>query len=175
MAVSGLDAPFDPAEFRRCMRTVAGAVTVITCGEDGARTGLTATAMCSLTDTPPTLLVCVNASASAHPVIGRTRRFAVNVLSETQRGLAERFTSRGGAAGEARFEGARWMRRNGGAPMLDGALASFDCALEAEHRYGSHSIFIGRVMAATAQDAGMPLLYLGGRFGMFGDMSTIPA
>lgn len=157
----------DMAEFRRGMRGVAGAVAVITCGEDGQRTGLTATAVCSLTDQPPMLLACVNNAASAHPVIRRTGRFAVNILARTQGAVAGRFAGRDGAEGEQRFAGAAWTRAEDGAPVLAEALASFDCVLEAEHRHGTHSIFVGRVIAVTAREDERPLLYHEGRFGTF--------
>ncbi|HWX47057.1 MAG TPA: flavin reductase family protein [Roseomonas sp.] len=157
----------EAAEFRRCMRGLAGAVAVVTCGEDGARTGLTATAVCSLTDQPPMVLACVNATASAHPVIRRTGRFAVNILGEAQAPVANRFAGREGTEGEQRFAEAPWTRREDGAPVLAGAVASFDCVLEAEHRHGSHSIFVGRVVAAQAGATDRPLLYHHGRFGVF--------
>lgn len=163
----------DAAAFRRCMRGVAGAVAVITCGEDGGRTGLTATAVCSLTDSPPMLLACVNGAASAHPVIRRTGRFAVNILAENQLDLARRFAGQDGAEGEQRFAGARWLRLADGAPVLDGALASFDCALEAEHGHGSHSIFVGRVLGVAPGGAGRPLLYHAGRFGTFAEQAAL--
>ncbi|MXP64974.1 flavin reductase [Roseomonas sp. M0104] len=157
----------EAAEFRRCMRSLAGAVAVITCGEEGARTGLTATAVCSLTDLPPMLLACVNNAASAHPVIRRTGRFAVNILSEAQLPVAGRFAGRDGAEGEQRFAGAFWTHDEDGTPLLADALASFGCALEAEHRHGSHSIFVGRVTALRASAGSPPLLYHEGRFGTF--------
>ena len=167
------DAELAAAEFRRCMRGLAGAVAVITCGAHGLRTGLTATAVCSLTDRPPMLLACVNNAASAHPIIRETGRFAVNILDEGHLPLAGRFAGRDGAEGEQRFAGAEWIQSEAGAPMLAGALASFDCALEAEHRHGSHSIFVGRVLAAVSGPGVQPLLYHAGRFGTFA-VATAP-
>ena len=159
--------PPDAATFRRCLRGQAGAVTIITCGRDETRTGLTATAVCPVTDAPPTLLVCVNAGASAHPVIRASGRFAVNLLAEAQQPIAARFAGRDGLAGAARFAGATWRQDADGAPMLLEALASFDCRLEAEHRHGSHSVFIGRVQTALWREDATPLLYLDGGFGRF--------
>jgi flavin reductase len=162
----------DAAEFRRCMRGVTGAVGVITCGEDGARTGLTATAICSLTDSPPMLLACVNQQASAHPIICRHGRFAVNILSADHLPVAQRFAGQGGAGGEQRFEHPGWIRQGEGAPMLRGAIASFDCVLEAEYKHGSHSIFVGKVLSATSSDGARPLLYHAGCFGTFGEAAA---
>ncbi|WP_419899504.1 flavin reductase family protein [Roseomonas sp. USHLN139] len=159
--------PLDAAGFRRCLRGQAGSVAVITCGTGPARTGLTATAVCPVTDAPPTLLVCVNAAASAHPVIRASGRFGINLLAAGQEAIAGRFAGRDGLAGAARYAGADWHQAPGGAPLLRAALVGFDCALEAEHRHGSHSVFIGRVEAALWREDAAPLLYLDGRFGQF--------
>lgn len=160
---SGVDA----ARFRGCMRSLTGAVSVITCGEIGERTGLTATAVCSVTDSPPMLLVCVNSNASAHSVIRDSGRFAVNVLAESDAPIAGRFAGQGGVMGEARFNGSDWTTLETGAPVLTDAVVSFDCLLETEHQYGSHSIFIGKVMAASMHGGKSPLLYHDGHFGTF--------
>ena len=85
---SDADGGLDPAVFRHCLREVPGAVAVITMGEAGARTGLTATTVCSLSDTPPMLLACVNGDASAHPVIRDTGRSTVNILSDRHLDIA---------------------------------------------------------------------------------------
>jgi len=167
-AVSSLlDGGLDPAEFRRCLREVPGAVAVITSGAAGARTGLTATAVCSLSDSPPMLLACVNGSASAHPVIRETGRFTVNILADRHLDVAGHFAGRHGTEGEARFVDADWTVSAEGGSVLASAVANFDCVLEAEHHYGSHSIFIGRVQAAQARPGLSPMIYLNGRFGTF--------
>lgn len=162
----------DPTEFRRCMKVVPGTVSVITSGEAGSRTGLTATAVCSVSDTPPMLLVCVNGHASAHPVIRDTGRFAVNVLADSHRDLACRFAGQHGVDGEDRFVDAQWITSSSGASVLETAAATFECVLEAEYRHGSHSIFIGRVEAATSRESPIPLIYLNGGFGTFVELSA---
>ncbi len=98
----------------------------------------------------------MNGSASAHPVIRRTGRFAVNILSEADLDVAGRFAGRDGIKGEDRFEGLACTQAPGGAPILAESLASFDCILEAEHRYGTHSVFIGRVLSARPTRRGLP-------------------
>ena len=157
----------NPAVFRRCLREVPGAVAVITTGVAGARTGLTATAVCSLSDTPPMLLACVNGSASAHPVIRDTGQFTVNILADRHLDVAGHFAGQHGTEGEERFADPDWAQLAGGGSVLASAVASFDCVLEAEHHYGTHSIFIGRVQAAQARSGLSPMIYLDGRFGTF--------
>lgn len=146
------------------MRHLAGAVSVIATGGAGHRHGLTATAVCSLSDDPATLLVCVNRSASAHDVISENRSFSVNLLADDQELVAARFAGRAGLKGEARFDGAEWRTMVSGAPTLVDAVATFDCEVTQEHVFATHTIFIGRVVATAARDGSEPLIYLRGAF-----------
>lgn len=155
------------------MRSHAGAPVVIATGNPGARTGLTATAFCSLSDSPPTVLVCVNKSASAHPLIQEMRSFSVNLLCKEQADLALKFSGQTGLKGEARFDDA-WTVGPTGAPLLSTALANLDCELGSAHDHGSHTVFIGHVRFASADDAAEPLLYFRGGFGGLAALS-LPA
>lgn len=153
----------ESSAFRNLMRGHAGAVAVIATGQPGERTGLTATSVCSLSDSPPTILVCVNHSASAYPIIRDQRCFSINLLAACQDDIGNKFAGRTGLKGEQRFAGDNWITLQTGAPVLADALASLDCELVGEHDHGTHSIFIGRVRSAHEQTA-EPLLYFGGRF-----------
>ena len=153
----------DQAKFRTLMRQQAGAVTIIAVGKKGHRTGLTATAMCSLTDNPPMVLICVNRSASAHAPIKASKCFSVNVLAKSQDALAKRFSTKK-LEGEARFEEKDWETLATGAPVLKGTIASLDCELASEHEVETHSIFIGRVKDGRFSETAAPLLYFRGEF-----------
>jgi len=154
----------DSTTYRALMRHQAGAVTIIAVGDAGNRTGLTATAVCSLTDTPPTLLACVNRSASAHSPIRTIKSFSVNLLATDQLRLAARFSGKEGLEGEARFEPDEWTTLKTGAPVLKNALASIDCELIEEREFDTHSIFIGRVKDGQIRELSDPLLYFRGAF-----------
>lgn len=162
----------DGDKYRAIMRHQAGAVALITAGEPGKRTGLTATAVCSLTDDPPTLLVCVNRSASAHALIEEKRCFSVNLLGRHQQELAGAFSGRTGLQGEDRFhvEGYEWKTMVTGAPILEGTLASLDCELTEKQSVSTHTIFIGRVREGSVSETADPLLYYRGDFW---DLSSI--
>jgi flavin reductase (DIM6/NTAB) family NADH-FMN oxidoreductase RutF len=157
----------DPAAFRAGMRAMPGAVAIIATGAAGVRTGMTATTVCSLSDAPPMLLCCVNAGASAHPLIRRHGSFSVNLLAEDQVEIATRFAGRDGLKGEARFALGDWAHGESGAPLLRDAMASFDCDLADEHVHATHSIFVGSVRGVRARAGAHPLLYLAGGFGGF--------
>lgn len=155
--------------YRAIMRHQAGAVTVVACGAVGARSGLTATAVASLSDQPPTVLACVNQGAGAHDEIVRANAFSVNVLSAEQQDIAERFAGKGGFKGEARFMAGAWRTLATGSPILGDALASLDCELVEQHTFTTHSIFIGRVVAGQFRPDARPLLYFRGDYWNFGD------
>ncbi|KWV50149.1 hypothetical protein AS156_14355 [Bradyrhizobium macuxiense] len=155
----------DAVSYRTAMRYHAGAVAILSAGTFGDRTGLTATSVCSLSDTPPRLIACVNRSASAHGLIRRTASFGVNLLRAEQAELANVFAGRRGIERDDRFADADgWLSLVTGAPILKSALASLDCELVDEHAHDTHSIFIGEVRAVQQCDGVTPLVYFGGQF-----------
>lgn len=154
----------EPQLYRDLMRHQAGAVTLIATGEKGNRTGLIATAVCSLTDSPPTVLICVNANASAHDRIAATGSFCVNLLCPSHAELVGVFTGKTGLAGEARFDDALWQTLKTGAPVLKDALASFDCEVVDAKKVSTHTIYIGEVRDGSARDTEDPLVYFRGGF-----------
>jgi flavin reductase (DIM6/NTAB) family NADH-FMN oxidoreductase RutF len=154
----------EAAPYKQLMKHHAGAPVVIATGRPGERTGLTATAFCSLSDSPPTVLICVNQAASAHPVILQTRSFSVNVLRDGQADIATRFAGMTGLKGEQRFEGCDWTVQETGAPVMGDALASLDCELLQAHDHGTHSVFIGLVRAVRSDAESDPLIYFRGSF-----------
>ena len=154
----------DSERYRDVMRHQAGAVAVIAVGPVGHRTGLTATAVCSLSDAPPKLLICVNRNASAHDPIASTGCFSVNLLAEDQQEIAARFSGRTGAKGEQRFDGAPWATAVTGAPVLTTALASLDCRVDEQIAASTHTIYIGMVIAGRFRGDVAPLLYFRGDY-----------
>lgn len=159
-AVMGqLGAPGIADEFKIAMRHLVGAVTIITSGTGERRRGLTATAMCSVCASPPTILVCVNRSAEAHAFIKEGGAFCVNLLSDKDNALADRFAALDGTKGVARFEGRSWSEISTGAPVLDDALASFDCRVTETFDTETHTIFIGLVRGVRVNPGARPLLY----------------
>lgn len=155
----------DASVYRRAMRSHAAAVTIISTGRPGERTGLTATSVCSLSDSPPTLIVCINRNASAHDLVRSTGAFGVNALRREQVELANTFAGRRAVAREQRFAGGvEWISLITGAPILAQALVGFDCELVGEYSHETHSIFIGRVRAVKDDGFSDPLIYFGGAF-----------
>ena len=152
------------AEFKHAMRHVPTGVTVVTTLKEGEPRGITVNAFASVSLDPPSLLICVNREARSYLFISSSRIFCVNVLAGDQRRLAEHFS---GKVRERQFADVAYSIDSTGAPVLDGAIAPFDCELSHEYQIGSHSILIGRVMSCSARP-GSPLGYFNGGFHDFG-------
>jgi flavin reductase len=128
-------------EFRTGLSLLPGGVTVITTDGAAGAAGFTASAVCSVTDTPPTVLVCMNRSSFAHRFFAQNRALCVNVLSGEQQALSALFSNRD-ATMQERFERCDWQPLATGAPALDGALVNLDGVIVATHEIGTHSVFI---------------------------------
>jgi len=150
--------------FKEGMRKLAGAVTVVTTvGTDGARRGLTATAVCSLSTDPPSLLACVNRKTWVAQFVPATGVFAINVLSHSQEAVARAFAGHTSLTADDRFSVGAWETRVTGAPVIRGALATFECRLEQIVEHTTHAILIGQVVGTMLGD-GNSLVYLDGGF-----------
>ncbi|MFK4771637.1 flavin reductase family protein [Rhizobium sp. ZW T2_16] len=154
----------DAQAFRAAMRIVATPVTVITTGAGDARHGMTASAVCSLSDQPPMIIACVNSKSAVLPYIRANGCFTANFLAEAQSALAERFAGMTKIYGPERFELGTWGTLATGAPVLHDALAAFDCRLECEYDSPTHAVLVGRVEAIMHEPASRSLVYAGGRF-----------
>lgn len=153
------------AEFRSAMRTLAGAVSVLTVGEGEDRTGFTATSVSSFSMEPPRVSAFVNKNSSSWPILKRYEAFGVNILAEDQSAVADRFAGRHGTKGQDRFAEAKWITAVTGAPLLDGALVAIDCRLEEAIERHTHAILIGQVCAVRLAGTDVdPLLYWHGRY-----------
>jgi flavin reductase (DIM6/NTAB) family NADH-FMN oxidoreductase RutF len=157
----------DPGDFKQGMRRLGASVCIITtCKPDGARNGLTATAVCSLSADPPMLLACLNRSSNTYAPIVEAGVFAVNVLSLQDAAIADRFA--GTLPGPEKFEHGEWEKCATGAPILSSALATFDCVLEQVVEAGTHGILLGAVRHVTlGHSSRAPLLYAQGAYGRF--------
>lgn len=128
--------------FREGMSRLGAAVNLITSGGPEGRHGMTASAVCSITDSPPTLLVCVNQKNRSHDVFNGNGNLCVNVLAGRHVDLSNAFAGRGGVE---RFEVGEWTTLATGAPVLADAVVAFDCRIIERRAIGSHSVFYARV------------------------------
>ena len=149
-------------QFRLAMRNLAGAVNIVSTAHSGHRYGMTATAVCSATADPPTVLACINKLASTHDAVAKSKAFCVNVLRSEDWELSTTFS--GAQSGEARFKSRDWTRLATGSPVLIDALVSFDCRVVKSLVHGTHTIFLGQVEQVLLGKKGKPLLYSEGQY-----------
>ncbi|WP_202971726.1 NADH-dependent FMN reductase RutF [Marinobacter sp. ANT_B65] len=147
----------DKQTFRDAMSTLAAAVNIVTTDGPGGRAGFTATAVCSVCDEPPTLLVCLNRGASVYDAFSDSQNLCVNTLANSQSDLSGIFG--GKSEMEQRFAAADWTTAVTGAPVLEGALISFDCTISKRVSVGTHDILFCEVASVRQQEEVGSLVY----------------
>ena len=157
-----MEQPVSLEQFKLGMRLLAGAVNIITSAHGGRRYGMTATAVCSVSADPPTVLVCINRLATTHAVVAKSKVFCVNVLRAEDWELSGTFA--GAQSVEGRFKSRDWTHLATGAPVLSDALVSFDCRVVKKVVHGTHGIFFGQVEQVLVGKPGKPLLYSEGQY-----------
>lgn len=150
--------------FKSAMRRLAAGVTIITAGHGDARRGLTATAVCSVTMEPPTILACVNRNGDALAAILASGTFCINLLSDADEPAALCFAGQGDRRGADKFEPFSWSELATGAPALDGALANIDCRISDTVETGSHVVVFGTVESVRVDPNRGALAYFDRRF-----------
>jgi flavin reductase len=146
--------------FREAMSRLGAAVNVITTAAAEGDLGFTASAVCSVTDDPPTLLVCMNRNNRLNMAFKDAGKLCVNVLSHEQEALSALFAG-GDMPMEARFAQTGWTRLVTGAPVLEAAAASFDCKIDQITEVGTHSVLFCAVAAIRLGSASSGLIYHG--------------
>jgi flavin reductase (DIM6/NTAB) family NADH-FMN oxidoreductase RutF len=144
---------------RALMGRFATGVTVVAARHGPLLAGMTANAIASISIDPPLMMASIARKAETHGAVIGSHAFAVSVLSADQRGLAECFAQPTTAEKLKRFCDAAWHEAETGSPILEGALAYFDCRLSARHDGGDHEIFIGEIVAAGYREDAEPLLW----------------
>ncbi|MGB0865294.1 MAG: flavin reductase family protein [Granulosicoccaceae bacterium] len=149
------------SQFLEGMSKVACTVTVVTTDGSAGRSGMTVSAMSSVSadGEAPCLLVCVHHEAPAAPLILANGCFCTNVLSTEQSEISNVFAGLSEVDNGDRFGCASWHSMRTGSPRLEHALAAFDCRVLSAERVGTHHIFIGTVQDVYVSDASSPLLY----------------
>lgn len=152
---------FSARDFRAALGMFATGVTIVTARDAaGAPVGLTANSFNSVSLSPPLVLWSLARSASSMPHFERGSHYAINILAAEQHLLAERFASKS----VDRFEGLTFGEGAGGAPILAGAVAVFECFNRSRYEEGDHVIFVGEVERCRWRAGAQPLIFHGGRY-----------
>jgi len=152
---------FSMHDFRAALGMFATGVTIVTARDpSGQRVGLTANSFNSVSLSPPLVLWSLSRFAGSMPAFTRGSHYAINILAAEQRTLAERFASKE----RDRFAGVVCREGAGGAPILEGAAAVFECFNRSRYEEGDHVIFVGEVERCQLREGAQPLIFHGGRY-----------
>ncbi len=164
LQTSGLGAlppNFSQSEFRHALGMFATGVTIVTaCSSDGTLVGLTASSFNSVSLEPPLVLWSLAQSAGSMNAFSTGSHYAINILSADQQNLARQFS----AKNLDKFSGVQFVSGSGGAPLIEGAVATFECFNRSQYQEGDHVIFVGEVEQCSHRKGASPLLYHGGIF-----------
>lgn len=147
-----------PVLFREAMSRLGAAVHIITTAGPAGSTGLTATAVCSVSDMPATLLVCVNRRAQSSAIVTENGVFCVNTLHAGQEEIADFFAKRSQDKSSA-FAGDDWTTLTTGAPALRTAVVALDCRVVEWRAVATHNVIYAAVEAVHNGPPGPALVY----------------
>jgi flavin reductase (DIM6/NTAB) family NADH-FMN oxidoreductase RutF len=152
--------PVSSEEFRHaCGRFATGITIASVLDAGGAPHGLTVSSFASVSLDPPLILICLGHDVSVIDHFRASNNFGINVLTESQRDLSDRFARKG----QDRFDGLEWQAGETGVPLLTGVLAALECRTSQRYAAGDHDIFVGEMLAARVAD-GKPLIHFASRY-----------
>ncbi|OYU43145.1 MAG: flavin reductase [Burkholderiales bacterium PBB4] len=156
-----LEPSFSSDEFRQALAMFATGVTIVTATKaDGTLVGLTASSFNSVSLSPPLVLWSLAQNAGSMAAFSAGSHYAVNILSASQQDLARQFAMKN----IDKFQGVQYHLGESGAPVLDGAVATFECFNRSQYQEGDHVIFVGEVERCNHRPGASPLLFHGGKF-----------
>jgi flavin reductase len=141
------------------MARLGAAVNVVTTDGPAGRRGFTASAVCSVTDDPPTLLVCMNRSSDSANAFLDNKVLCVNVLTANQQDLSPIFAGLTPVPTEERFDACDWTTLETGSPVLAGASVSFDCRVTQVTDVGTHHVLFCEVTDIAVSGEAQGLIY----------------
>ncbi len=141
-------------EWIRAMGKITYGIYVLTTAHGETINGMIASWVSMVSFDPPLIMVAVHPNRYSHRLLESGSHFALNLLSEDQKGYLTRFK---GADPEAKFAGVDWQREQTGCPILRDCLGYIECEIIECYKPGNHSLFIGRIIAAASFRDGLPL------------------
>ena len=151
----------DRKTYRDAMARLGAAVNVVTTTGEGGPRGFTVSAVCSVTDDPPTLLLCLNRGSDNNDALKVNGVLCVNTLAASQEAMSPLFAGLTGVPQAERFQQGTWTTLVTGSPVLQEAVVSFDCTIAEMTEVGTHTVFFCAVQAVHQGPAHEGLIYFG--------------
>jgi flavin reductase (NADH) len=159
---------------RSAMASLSAGVNVVTTDGPAGRAGITVSAVCSVSDTPPTMLVCINRSSRSHAVFEANRRLCINVLGGRHEDVALLFAGATGVSGAERFAAGEWDYSSADVPVLAGSAASVVGRITEISGQGSHSVMFVEVDRLILNEDAGGLVYFQRQFHAIGSPTLQP-
>jgi flavin reductase (NADH)/flavin reductase/chlorophenol-4-monooxygenase component 1 len=147
------------AEFRDAMSRVASSVSIVSTDGPHGLAGFTCSAVCSVTDEPPTIMVCINRKSAANAIIKANGVLCVSSLGADQVELSQMFAGVGRVPMNERFAAPHWSVLATGAPYCTASRVALDCRVADVREVGTHSVILAEVLFAAHAGDGEPLIY----------------
>ena len=147
----------DAESLRAAMRNWTTGVTIVTARYAGIRHGMTVSSFTSVSLEPATVLVSLQKGTRTHDLTRNSGYFGVTILTELQQALSDRFAGR--SEDEDRFDDLETFHLVSATDLIHGGLAAFDCKVAAAYEAGTHTLFIGEVLAVQSSQQSLPLVY----------------
>jgi flavin reductase (DIM6/NTAB) family NADH-FMN oxidoreductase RutF len=148
----------DPEELRLAMRHWVTGISVVTTQHKGVKHGMTVSSFSSVSLSPPLVVISLEQTTRTHNLISKSRKFGITILSSSQQDISECFS--GGICDEEnRFANIGSYTLITGVPFIPGGLACFDCRVVSKHTAGTHTLFIGEVLAVQSGEGRSPLIH----------------
>jgi flavin reductase (DIM6/NTAB) family NADH-FMN oxidoreductase RutF len=148
----------DPEDLRQAMRNWATGVTIVSARYGEIQHGMTVSSFTSVSLSPPFLLISLEQVTKTHHLVSSSGYFGISLLAAHQKEISDRFAGRHNELSN-RFEGIQIFHMVSGTPLISDSLSVFDCKTISSIPSGTHTIFIGEVLAARQLNHGLPLIY----------------
>ena len=165
--------PLVQDEFRQIMSRFVTGVTVVTTCHHHEIHGLTCNAFCSISLSPPTVLVSISTNTRTERLMRQSKVLAVNVLSHSQTDLSNRFAGRHKDKEADRFEGFEWKTAVTGAPIFEDTQAYLDCKIVNAFETGDHTLYVAEVLDSGVHDGQCPLVFYRSQYMTLDGLKTL--
>src|SRR4051812_22855952 len=154
----------DSETYRRLLSRFASGIAIVTACDGERDVGMTLSAFCSVSLSPPLVLVCVDHKASMHDLLLQHPKLGISIMACEHEAQCRRFADKNETQ---RFDGVSFTRGESGVALLEDAMAHLECQLVHHCEAGDHTIFIAEVEHGAMRD-GRPLLYFRGQYAQLG-------